>query len=181
MDSPFIGSIVLFAGNFPPRGWAFCQGQILAISTNTALFSILGTTYGGNGQTTFALPDLRGRTPIGQGQGPGLSPVTLGEMAGVESVTLITSQIPMHNHLVQVSTATADQASPSGNFLASPTGTYGPDPVTVNEYTTAATQNATLAATSILPAGGSLPHENRQPFLGLNYIIALQGIFPSRN
>jgi len=182
MDQPYIGAIVLFAGNFPPRGWAFCQGQILAIATNTALFSILGTTYGGNGQTTFALPDLRGRTPVGQGQGLGLSPVSLGEVAGVESVTLITSQMPQHNHLMQVNTsAPADQVSPANNFLAAATGTYGPDSVTVNTYAATSTQNATLAATSISIAGGTTPHENRQPFLGLNYIIALQGIFPSRN
>jgi microcystin-dependent protein len=179
MDSPFIGSIVLFAGNFPPRGWAFCQGQIFSIAQNTALFSILGTTYGGNGQTTFALPDLRGRTPVGQGDGPGLTPVMLGEQAGVESVTLIQSQMPQHNHLMQVNSEAGDQVAPTGNFLAASAGTFGPDPVTVNTY--AATQNATLAATSISISGNSLPHENRQPYLGLNYIIALQGIFPSRN
>jgi len=181
MDQPFIGSIVLFAGNFAPRGWALCQGQILAISTNTALFSILGTTYGGNGQTTFALPDLRGRTPVGEGQGLGLSPVSLGEVAGVESVQLNITQMPQHNHLMQVNSGQADKPLSNGNFLASPNGTFGPDPVTINTFAATSTQNATLAPTSISISGSSLPHENRQPYLGLNYIIALQGIFPSRN
>src|SRR5687767_11620624 len=111
MDAPFIGTVVLFAGNFAPRGWAFCAGQILSIAQNTALFSILGTTYGGNGQTTFALPDLRGRVPMGTGQGPGLQNYVLGEAVGVEHVTLNTTQMPAHNHLVEVSSGQADSAN----------------------------------------------------------------------
>lgn len=174
MTEAFIGSIVLFAGNFAPRGWAFCQGQILAISTNTALFSILGTTYGGNGQTTFALPDLRGRAPIGAGQGPGLSAVQLGQQAGSESVTLTPSQMPMHTHLVACDTSAAGSADPAGAYPGNP-GTlsgadlYGP------------TANGSMSPTMISAAGGSQPFSIRQPYLGLNYIICLEGIFPSRN
>ena len=179
MDTPFIGSIVLFAGNFPPRGWAFCQGQILSIAQNTALFSILGTTYGGNGQTTFALPDLRGRVPVGQGQGLGLSPITLGESTGTQTVTLTSQQMPQHNHFVQVASGNADTATAANNYLATANANYGGDPVTVNTYN--GRQSAMLNPGSISIAGNSQPHDNMQPSLGLNYIIALQGIFPSRN
>lgn len=179
MDAPFIGSIVLFAGNFAPRGWAFCEGQILPIAQNTALFSILGTTYGGNGQTTFALPDLRGRVPLGTGQGPGLANYILGEVIGVENVTLNTNELPAHNHTVQVSSGQADSANGSGGYLAVANGSLAGDPVVVNTYNGA--PNATLGPTSITPTGNNMPHVNIQPSLGLNYIIALQGIFPSRN
>src|SRR6478672_6336150 len=117
-DQPFIGDIYIFAGDFAPRGWAFCDGQLLAIAQNQALFSILGTTYGGNGQTTFALPDLRGRAPIGQGQGPGLTPITLGEQAGTESVTVLSSQMPAHNHTLNCDTNAASVGVPTGNLLA---------------------------------------------------------------
>jgi microcystin-dependent protein len=174
MTEAFIGSIVLFAGNFAPRGWAFCQGQLLSISTNTALFSILGITYGGNGQTTFALPDLRGRVPRGPGQGPGLTPVTLGEQAGSESVTLTTSQMPAHSHTVACDTTATGSSDPAGAFPGNPgslsgTELYGP------------TANGTMAPNMISPAGGSQPVSVQQPSLGLNYIICLEGIFPSRN
>ena len=174
MTEAYIGSIVLFAGNFAPRGWAFCQGQLLSISTNTALFSILGTTYGGNGQTTFALPDLRGRVPIGPGQGPGLTPVTLGQQAGSESVTLTVSQMPAHNHSVACDAAAADNAVPTNNYPGNPGSLsgatlYGPTPT------------ATMAPAMISAAGGSQPFSVQQPYLGLNYIICLEGIFPSRN
>ena len=179
MDAPFIGSIVLFAGNFAPRGWQFCAGQILPIAQNTALFSILGTTYGGNGQTTFALPDLRGRVPVGQGQGPGLSPYELGEVTGVENVSLIATQMPAHNHLVQVSAGQADSATANNNYLAVANGNFSGDAVTVNTYNGA--PGGTLGGNSISIAGGSQPHDNIQPSLGMNYIIALEGIFPSRN
>src|SRR5687768_16920561 len=134
MDTPFIGQIVLFAGNFAPRGWAFCQGQILSIAQNTALFSILGTTYGGNGQTTFALPDLRGRVPVGTGQGPGLPSMNLGQVAGEPTHTLIITEMPAHNHSAQVnitaSSAEADSTSPSGRVLATPeqAAIYGAGP-----------------------------------------------------
>lgn len=179
MDTPFIGQVVMFAGNFAPRGWALCQGQLLAINTNTALFSILGTTYGGNGQTNFALPDLRGRVPVGQGQGPGLSNWVLGELTGVEDVSLVVTEMPAHNHVVQVSSGQADTATAGNNYLATANGAFGPDPVTVNTYN--GTPTATLAANSLTVSGGSQPHENIQPSLCINYIICLEGIFPSRN
>jgi microcystin-dependent protein len=179
MDAPFIGSIVLFAGNFAPRGWAFCAGQLLPIAQNTALFSILGTTYGGNGQTTFALPDLRGRVPLGTGQGPGLATYQLGEVIGVENVTLNTNQLPAHNHAVQVSSTAANSATANNNYLAVANANVGGDPVTVNTYN--GTPNAMLGPNSISATGNNLPHENIQPSLGMNYIIALEGIFPSRN
>ncbi|MFC0184132.1 Microcystin-dependent protein [Pseudarcicella hirudinis] len=179
MGDQFLGEIRLFAGNFAPRGWALCQGQILAISTNTALFSILGTTYGGNGQTTFALPDLRGRVAISQGQGPGLTNYVLGEAAGVESVTLTLTQIPAHNHLIQASSLPATASSAQGNVLGTVNGTAGGDPITVNSYGT--TADGTMNPNALSLTGGSLPHENRMPYLALNYIIATTGIFPSRN
>jgi microcystin-dependent protein len=166
MSSPFIGSIILFAGNFAPRGWAFCDGQLLPISQNTALFSILGTTYGGNGQTTFALPDLRGRHPIGPRQGPGLSDVVLGEESGTEHVTLSVNEMPAHTHSLLASNTEQDTNNPVGAVPAQG-GVYGKTPTT------------TMGQPSVV--GGSQPHNNRSPYLGLNYIIALQGIFPSRN
>lgn len=179
MDAPFIGSIVLFAGNFAPRGWSLCQGQLLPIAQNTALFSILGTTYGGDGRTTFALPDLRSRVPVGYGQGPGLSPYDLGELTGVENVSLIASQMPAHNHAVQVSSGQANSAAGNNNYLAVANGNFSGDAVTVNTYN--GTPNATLGMNSISVSGGSQPHDNIQPSLCLNYIIALEGIFPSRS
>lgn len=170
--------IVAFGGNFAPRGWALCQGQLLSIASNTALFSILGTTYGGNGQTTFALPDLRGRAIVGQGQGPGLAPYSLGEMAGVESTTLTTTQMPAHTHLVSAQATAASVPSPSGAFLAeigagkAATSLYGP----ANAGTA-----VTMATSMISQAGGSQPFSVLNPFTVINYIIALQGVFPSRN
>lgn len=179
----YIGQILLFAGNFAPKYWAFCQGQIMSISQNTALFSILGTTYGGNGQTTFALPDLQGRVPVGAGQGPGLSTWALGQQQGVESVTLTTNQMPMHNHNFMVSNnfAATPAASGANNYLAVSNGTYGGDTVVVNMYNTDTSPTDILGSKSIGISGGSLPHQNIQPSLGLNYIICLYGIFPSRN
>jgi microcystin-dependent protein len=175
----FIGSIVLFAGNFAPRGWSFCQGQILPIAQNTALFSLLGTTYGGNGQTTFALPDLRGRVPVGSGQGPGLSSWQAGEMNGTETVTLLSTEMPAHNHVVQVSTGEADTATASNNYLATTNAMFGADPIPVNTYNGA--PGGILAPGTIGNSGGNQPHTNIQPSLCLNYIICLEGIFPSRN
>jgi microcystin-dependent protein len=174
MSEPFIGEIRMFGGNFPPRGWQFCQGQLLSIAQNTALFSILGTTYGGNGQTTFALPDLRGRVPMQQGQGPGLSPRTLGEQGGSETVTLLSTQMPAHNHALICSNAQADASTPEGNVLAADQGG-----ATLNYIATPL--NATMNPATVGAAGGSQPHQNMAPFLAVNFIIALEGIFPSRN
>jgi microcystin-dependent protein len=177
MSTPFIGEIIMFAGNFAPRGWAFCQGQILSIAQNTALFSILGTTYGGNGQTTFALPDLRGRVPIGQGQGPGLPAVSLGEVSGSPTHTLIQAEMPQHNHLINTVADVANTANPTGGSLA--VG-QGPNNSTLSLYSNQ-TPNSPLNAQTCGIAGGSQPFSVMQPYLGMNYIIALQGIFPSRN
>jgi microcystin-dependent protein len=160
----------MFGCNFAPRGWALCNGQLLSIAQNTALFSLLGTTYGGNGQTTFGLPDLRGRVPIHFGQGPGLSSYVQGQTGGVESVTLIPQQIPAHNHSLACSSDDANAGSPANNFPAAVA-----NPIYSNA------QNAALAANAISTVGGSQPHENRQPYQTLNFCIALQGIFPSRN
>jgi microcystin-dependent protein len=182
----YIGQIMLFAGNFAPRNWAYCQGQIIQIAQNTALFSILGTTYGGNGQTTFALPDLRSRVPVGTGDGPGLSSWVMGQQEGVEQVSLTISEMPLHNHNVLVSNNAATSATGANNdngtcYLAAANGTYGGDPVNVNIYNNDTAPVDILGSKSIVPAGGNLPHLNIQPSLGLNYIICLYGIFPSRN
>ncbi len=168
-DTPFLGAIFMFAGNFAPRGFALCDGQVLPISQNTALFSLLGTTYGGNGQTTFALPDLRGRAPVHAGQGPGLTPYALGEQTGTENVTLQTAQMPQHNHAVNVSTQQTSDVAP-GNV-----------PATGGAYATSPSSGQSLAAGTLGEAGGSQPHPNLQPLLVVNFIIALQGIYPSRN
>lgn len=169
MAEPFIGQLMLVPYNFVPRGWAACDGSLLSIAQNSALFSLLGTTYGGNGTTTFALPDLRGRAPVSQGQGPGLQPYTLGETGGAESVTLLAAQMPAHNHLVHAQTGDANDGSPQ-NALPAGQGSYQ-----------TGAPNATMNSGMIAPAGGSQPHENRPPFLALQWIIALQGIFPSRS
>lgn len=167
---PFLGEIRPVPYNFAPVGWAFCQGQILPISQNTALFALLGTTYGGNGTTTFALPDLRGRIPVGRGQGPGLTAITLGEEGGVEDVTLATNQLPAHSHVAPASGVLATSYTPGGQLPAN---------TSRNVYGAASTPN--LAADTIGQAGGSQPHNNLQPFTVINYVIALQGIFPPRN
>lgn len=170
---PFLGQIILFAGNFAPKGWALCNGQLLPISSNSALFAILGTTYGGDGRTTFGLPDLSGRTPIGAGQGPGLSARALGERGGTETVTLLTSNMPAHTHLAMASnSATSD--SPEGGFWAP--ASQGGNPISAFGSQGSVAMNS--QAVSV--AGGSVPHSNMQPFLAMNYIIATQGVFPVR-
>lgn len=171
---------MIFAGNFAPRGWQLCQGQLLSISQNTALFSILGTTYGGNGTTNFGLPDLRGRYPRGAGTGTGLSSVVEGQVGGVENVTLTQAEMPTHTHTAteNVSNAAGAVGTPNGAFLAKdPTG--GSVPM----YNAAATSGKALAAGAITvgAAGNSQPHPVLNPYLGLNFCIALQGVFPSRN
>jgi len=174
MSEPFLGMIIIVPYNFAPRGWAFCSGQILPIAQNTALFSLLGTTYGGNGQTTFALPDLRGRVSMSSGQGPGLSNYSLGEVSGTETVTLISTQIPTHTHPVMASSNDANANRAVNAALASP-----PSPIYDSNGPDGRTQ---MNANMIPPSGGgNQPHENRPPYLVLNYCIALEGIFPSRN
>ena len=167
---PYLGEIMLVSWYFAPKGWAFCNGQLLPINQNQALFSLLGTTYGGDGRVTFALPDLRDRVPIHFGQGPGLSSRVLGERAGVSSHTLALTEIPAHTHLLRASSALATQVTPAGMFPAR-------NPAGYTQYT-ATTPDVAMTATG--NAGGSQPHENMQPCLGLNFCIALQGVFPSQ-
>jgi microcystin-dependent protein len=164
MAEPFLSEIRIMSFGFAPKGWALCNAQLLPINQNQALFSLLGTTYGGNGQTTFALPDLRGSTPMHVGDGH-----VLGERAGQESHTLVQQEYPKHNHQIGVVNSNAN-AAPTGNFLAAANALYQPAPA-----------NTTLAPSTISNVGGSQPHPNQQPFLTLSFAIALQGIFPSRN
>ncbi len=178
----YLGIIKLFAGNFAPKGWMYCNGQILNINQNTALFSLLGTTYGGNGTTTFALPDLRGRAAIGQGQGGGLQNYNLGQTGGSESVTLLAQQMPTHNHILAASSADGNTNVPTNALLAKGTATTGGgDAADMNTYLTNGGATTTLANTSINAAGGSQAHENRSPYLALGYIICVNGLFPSRS
>jgi len=176
-SEPLLGSIALFGGNFAPRGYALCQGQLLSIAQNTALFSILGTTYGGNGQTTFALPDLRGRFPVGQGQGPGLTNIDLGEMAGVTSVTVLTSNMPAHTHALMGNSTASDGATPGPTMVLAPGG----DSVTPLNYLSSAAPNTSLNPLSIGVTGSGIPLSIANPYMGINFIIAVEGIFPSRN
>lgn len=172
MSEPFVGEIRMFAGNFAPRGWAFCDGQLLAVSQNDALFSLLGTIYGGDGRTTFGLPDLRGRIPIHAGHGPGLSERRLGSSGGPEQVTLTVNQLPSHTHEpFQASSDRGNEANPGGNVLAeSPQiSMYIEDPASVS-----------LDAPSVTSVGGSQPHTNLMPFLCVHFIIALFGLYPTR-
>ena len=179
MSQPYLGQIMMFAGNFAINGWALCQGQLLPIQQYTALFSILGTTYGGNGTTNFALPDFRGRVPISMGQGLGLSYYVIGQQAGTETVTLLNSEIPAHNHLLSVSSASATASDPT-NAIPAQINTGTPRaPNYIAAYGTAAT--GTAAATALSITGGSQPHSNIQPYLTINFIIALVGVYPSRN
>ncbi len=172
MAEPFIGEIRMFAGTFAPRGNSFCDGQLLAISQNQALFSLLGTTYGGDGRTTFALPDLRGRLPLHVGTGPGLSPRALGSKGGTETETITEAQLPSHTHTMQGSSSIANQASPQGRLVA--------ESSLFNLYqSNAPTSDMSPGAVTSVGGGGS--HTNLMPFLCLNFIIALFGIFPSRN
>lgn len=170
---PLIGEIKFFAGNFAPRGWALCEGQLLAINSNTALFSILGTTYGGDGRTTFGLPDLRGRAPIQQGNGPGLPSVRLGERFGSYETYLTVNNMPSHSHRLQATTAAGTTADPSNAVLANAGRSD-------NEFAITA-PNTQMASGAIGNTGGSQPFNNLPPCLGLNAIIAMQGVYPSRN
>ena len=172
MADPFVAEIRIFPFNFAPRGWAWCNGQLMPISQNTALFSLLGTTYGGDGKSTFALPDLQGCAPMHPGQGPGLSMHYLGETSGTDTVTLLSSEIPAHNHNVQVSQVPGSSPVPTGQLTATTTSD--------NLYAPAQNLQA-MAPQALTPAGGDQPHNNLQPYLTFYFNIALQGIFPSRN
>jgi microcystin-dependent protein len=170
-DSPFIGELMLTGYNFCPNGWAAANGQNLSIAQNTALFSLLGTQFGGNGVTTFALPDLRGRTPIGAGQGPGLSDRTIGEQAGVETVTLTTQQMPAHTHAANASTLAGNTANPAAALPARKLRTL--------LYRGGAPADTAMASDAIGVTGGGQPHTNMPPYLAMTWCIALQGIYPS--
>lgn len=169
MADPFVAEIRIFPFNFAPKGWAFCNGQLLPISQNTALFSLLGTFYGGDGKSTFALPDMEGNAPIHAGQGPGLSEYFLGQMSGSDTVTLLDSEMPAHSHSLSASTEAGDTNLPAGNFTGSGSAIYAP-----------AAQLKGMSPQSLAPAGGSLPHNNLMPYLTLNFNIAMQGVFPPR-
>jgi microcystin-dependent protein len=168
-----IAEIIMFAGNFPPKSWAFCQGQTINIASNTALFSLLGTTFGGNGTTNFVLPNFSGRMPVGAGQGPGLSNYLLGQMSGVETVTLNTSTMPAHIHTISLncSNQPSSSTSPASNFPA----------VSEENPMYHSSQNATMGSTNTASAGSGQPFSIIPPVIGMNFVICLSGIFPSRN
>jgi microcystin-dependent protein len=172
---PFVAEIRIFPFNFAPKGWAFCDGQLLPLSQNTALFSLLGTTYGGDGKSNFALPDMQGNAPMHPGQGPGLSLHDLGETGGSETVSLLESEIPSHSHTMISLPAPGNRTAPGGNSLARVSGTVGP-------YLPAAPAPALVAMSdsAVAPVGGDQPHNNMQPYLTLLFCIALQGVFPPR-
>lgn len=171
MSEPFVGEIRMFAGNFAPRGWAFCDGQLLAVSQNDALFSLLGTIYGGDGRTTFGLPDLRGRIPIHAGHGPGLSERRLGAKGGAEKVTLTVNQLPSHGHPLRGSSAIANQREPVGRALGG---------AETRVYARVFSPQG-MSAQAVTSIGGSRSHSNTMPFLCVHFIIALVGIYPSRH
>ena len=173
MSEPFVGEIRMFAGNFAPRGWAFCDGQLLAVSQNDALFSLLGTVYGGDGRTTFGLPDVRGRLPVHAGAGPGLSPRQLGAKLGTETETVTVNQLPSHKHNMQGNNATGNSTNPTGYFAKDAAGS--------NLYATALSSTQTSMNTNMVTnTGGSRSHSNLMPYLCIHFIIALVGIYPSR-
>jgi microcystin-dependent protein len=170
---PFVAEIRIFPFNFAPTGWAFCDGQLLPLSQNTALFSLLGTTYGGDGKSNFALPNMQGNAPMHPGQGPGLSLHDLGETGGEQTVTLLQTEIPAHSHSVGAqNVALGGVATPAGNTLSRP--------ASGNLYNLASPSPVAMSPQAILPAGGSGPHNNLQPYLTLNFCIALQGVYPPR-
>ena len=182
MGQAYLAEIFMGGWNFAPHGFAFCNGQLLPINQNTALFSLLGTNFGGDGQTTFGLPDLRGRVPIHWGQGAGLSNYNIGQVGGTENVTLTTDQIPAHSHVVIANAGGPNAGSPVGaSFASSPLTGSGPNASQLKTYTTVAPNGAVLNANTIGSTGGGQPHSNIQPYQSITFVIALQGIFPARN
>jgi microcystin-dependent protein len=175
MADPFVAEIRIFPFNFAPTGWAFCDGQLMPISQNTALFSLLGTTYGGDGKSNFALPNMQGNAPMHPGQGPGLSLHDLGETGGSDTVTLLESEIPTHSHALMGNTTTGTKSVPTGNSLARTSG------ATPYLPSNPAPQLAAMAPQALTPSGGDQPHNNLMPYLTLNFCIALQGVFPPRS
>lgn len=173
MSQPYVGEIIMFGGNFAPQGWAFCNGQLLSIADNDVLFALIGTTYGGDGQNTFGVPDLRGRVPVHQGTGPGLSTKVIGEKSGTETVTITTQQMPAHNHIAVCSTNDGSTTNPAGNVWAA-------QPALL-QYAPAAGANTNLNVAAISNAGGNQPHDNQIPYTVVNYVISLFGVFPSPN
>lgn len=171
---PFVAEIRIFPFNFAPKGWAFCDGQILPLSQNTALFSLLGTTYGGDGKSNFALPNMQGNAPMHPGQGPGLSLHDLGETGGSETVSLLESEIPAHSHTTMAFAAVGNRTTPAGNAISRVTGST---PFVAGSPTPAL---VTMSDNSVAPVGGDQPHNNMQPYLTLNFCIALQGVYPPR-
>ncbi len=176
MSEPFIAEIRIMAFNFAPRGWAFCNGQLLPIAQNTALFSLIGTTYGGDGKTTTALPNLKARAPMHPGRGPGLTARRLGKRVGVETVTLSEAQIPSHNHSMMVSQSNGETNDPTGHYP----GVHR-DPLRGKVYKQNPSLNEQMASSALATTGGGQSHDNVQPYLGLNFCIALQGLYPSRS
>ena len=174
MSNPFIGQVQVFGFNFPPRGWALCEGQLLAISSNQSLYSLLGTTYGGDGRTTFGLPDMRGRVCVEPGSGPGLQPINWGDKGGTNTNTLTVNQLPSHNHGIQANSSAGDAGSPINNYMAT---SEDANRNAINIYQTA--QNGNMKPTQ--NTGGGQAVNNMQPFLGMYWNIALVGLFPSRN
>ncbi len=172
MSDCYIGEIRMFAGNYAPQNWAFCSGAILAIQQNSSLFSLLGTVYGGDGRTSFALPEMRGRVPVGQGKGAGLRNRPLAEKGGLEDVTLTEFHLPRHTHSLQGTTNSADKESPENAMLAMVSGEF---------YATDTTSPEAMMSAEVKAAGDSQPHNNLAPYLGVNFIIALAGLYPSRN
>ena len=173
MQEPFLGMLAMFGFNFQPLGWAYCNGQLISIAQNSALFALLGTTFGGDGQNTFALPNMQSRIPVGMGTGPGLSNYQMGQMGGTENVTLLSTQMPQHSHFMTGSSEAPAQNAPAG-------GSLGSTERGVNSYTTGANSLFPMASATT-NVGGNQAHNNLQPYLAVNYCIAMEGIFPSRN